>query len=185
VAAAPPRRKVRNVGPPRRSAEPPDTVVAGETPPPVASAQGSGPATAPEPGATAPGIPTPADPGEEVFWLYVRTTPAGADVLIDGQVEGKTPFQRRIFDPNRNYALTIRKAGFEPVERSMSATDQWVKKGNQRTYTVTAKLAPAPAGQSPGTETAADPAPSTATPPAPVPAPKANPFDEPGAGAQP
>ena len=127
------RRKVRNVGPPRR-AEPPTTVIAGEPPPAVA---GSG--TAIEPGA-APPIPTPADPGEEVFWLYVRTTPPGADVLIDGQVEGKTPFQRRIFDPNRTYALTIRKAGFEPVERSMSATDQWVKKGNQRTFTLNARL---------------------------------------------
>ena len=37
--------------------------------------------------------------------------PSGADVLIDGQVEGKTPFQRRIFDPNRTYALTVRKRG--------------------------------------------------------------------------
>jgi hypothetical protein len=184
--AAPVRRKVRNVGPPRRSAEPPTTVIAGEAPPAVAAG------TAAEPGGP-PAIPTPADPGEEVFWLYVRTTPPGADVLIDGQVEGKTPFQRRIFDPNRTYALTIRKAGFEPVERSMSATDQWVKKGNQRTYTLTARLtassasAPAPAGQTPAGEARpAEPAAApTATPPAPAPERKANPFDEPGAGPQP
>ena len=119
----------------------------------------------------------------------MRTTPAGADVLIDGQVEGKTPFQRRIFDPNRTYALTIRKAGFEPVERSMSATDPWVKKGNQRTLTVTAKLAPlGPARPGPGgrgspgrTGRAAH----ARRRPRPRPERKANPFDEPGAGPQP
>ena len=120
-----------------------------------------------------------------MFWLYVRTTPSGADVLIDGQVEGKTPFQRRIFDPNRTYALTIRKAGFEPVERSMSATDQWVKKGNQRTYTVTAKLSPAAGPTGPAEARPAAPAPAAPTPPAPAPERKTNPFDEPGAGPQP
>jgi hypothetical protein len=62
-------------------------------------------------------------------------------VLIDGQVEGKTPFERRIFDTSRPYALTVRKAGFEAHEQMLSASDEWAKKGNLRTLTVTAKLA--------------------------------------------
>jgi uncharacterized protein (TIGR02266 family) len=93
------------------------------------------------PAAEAAGEGDPASSsGEEVYWLYVRSTPTGADVLIDGQVEGKTPFQRRIFDTTRPYALTIRKGGFEPHERMLSASDEWAKKGSLRSLTVNAKL---------------------------------------------
>ena len=186
--AARPPRKVRNIGPPRRPAEPEETapVVASETSP--TTAPGAEPSAAPG----SPGIPTPAESAEDVFWLHVRSTPAGADVLIDGQVEGKTPFDRRIFDPNRTYALTIRKPGFEPMERLLGATDAWVKKGNTRRLTVSARLAPAsatippqapPSEARPAEPTA--PGSSPATPPAAPPERKANPFDEPAPGAQP
>lgn len=94
------------------------------------------------------------DPGsaEDIYWLRVRSVPAGAEVLIDGQVEGKTPFQRRIFDVARPYALTVRKSGFEAHEQMLSASDEWVKKGNVRTLIINAKLAKgegagAPAGE--------------------------------------
>ena len=93
--------------------------------------------------------PLPPPPGiqgegsEEVYWLTIRSIPSGADVLIDGQVEGKTPFVRRIFDPTRSYALPIRRPGFEPHERTLSSSDVWTKRGNVRTLTVVAKLAPA------------------------------------------
>jgi hypothetical protein len=76
----------------------------------------------------------------------VRSTPSGADVLIDGQVEGKTPFERRLFDPTRPYALTVRKAGYETHEQMLSASDEWVKKGNKRTLTVPVKLSKGKAG---------------------------------------
>ena len=76
----------------------------------------------------------------EEYWLRVRSTPAGAEVLIDGQVEGKTPFERRLFDPTRPYALTVRKGGFETHEQMLSASDEWVKKGNKRTLTVPVKM---------------------------------------------
>ncbi|HEY0708601.1 MAG TPA: TIGR02266 family protein, partial [Polyangia bacterium] len=95
------------------------------------------PAPATEPPAAAATAPA-AEPGaEDVYWLSVRSTPSGADVLIDGQVEGKTPFQRRIFDPARTYALTVRKAGFTSVERSVSGSSEWAKRGNVRTLAVT------------------------------------------------
>lgn len=81
-----------------------------------------------------------ADGGDEVYWLKVHSVPSGAEVLVDGELEGKTPFQRRIFDPTRPYALTIRKAGYESHERMLSASDEWVKKGSLKTLIVSAKL---------------------------------------------
>ena len=111
-------------------------------------------------------------------------------MLIDGQVEGKTPFQRRIFDPTRTYALTIRKPGFERVERSLSATDQWVEEGqHQRTLTVTAQ-ASAPAA-APASRPAPSPPPEPAAPPPgrrrprPSPSARPTPSTSPRAGAQP
>lgn len=111
---------------------------------------------------------------EDVYWLSVRSTPSSAEVLIDGQVEGKTPFQRRIFDPTRSYTLLVRKGGFTSTERTVSGTSEWSKRGNVRTLTVTAKLDPIPASPD---------LPATVPPPL-TPPPegvrKVNPFDEPG-----
>jgi uncharacterized protein (TIGR02266 family) len=139
--------------------------------------------TAPAPAAAA-SSPPPVDE-EDAFWLSVRSTPSGADVLIDGQIEGKTPFQRRIFDPARSYTLVVRKAGFTSIERAISGSSEWSKRGNLHTLTVTAKLDPnpsaAPEAPAPGT-------PSLTPPPTPAPpaSGKTNPFDEPPApGAKP
>jgi hypothetical protein len=119
--------------------------------------------------------------------LSVKSVPAGADLLIDGQVEGKTPFQRRIFDPTRTYALTIRKPGFESVERSLTAADQWLKRGNLRSLTINARLMssstaepPAEPGGALRTPPAEPSASAPVAPPPPAPADrKTNPFDEP------
>jgi uncharacterized protein (TIGR02266 family) len=172
-----PARRIRNVGPLKRS-PPPEPRAEAESPPPVSDPVAA--AGAPPGAAGAP--PPAAEPGaDEVFWLSVRSTPPGADVLIDGQVEGKTPFQRRIFDPNRSYALTIRKPGFEDIERSLGSSDQWVKRGNTRTLTVNARLSPSAAAPAEPAATApATPSESKPTEPPPVPAErKSNPFDEP------
>jgi uncharacterized protein (TIGR02266 family) len=150
-----------------------------------------------------------ADGAQEVYWLTVRSVPAGADVLIDGQLEGTTPFVRRIFDPTRNYAITVRRAGFEPYERTLSASDEWSKRGTVRTLTVVAKLNPAsnpslnpspgtpeetrspglppPPTQEPGGAARPEPPPPPFTPPAVEHDRKINPFAEPGApgGSQP
>jgi hypothetical protein len=98
----------------------------------------------------------------------VRSTPAGAEVLIDGQVEGKTPFERRLFDPTRPYALTVRKSGYETHEQMLSASDEWVKKGNKRTLTVPVKLSKSKGGATEGEGTGdkpAEPAPVENRPP--------------------
>jgi hypothetical protein len=143
--------------------------------------------TAPPPAADLPASDAPAasddsaGSSEDIYWLKVNSTPRGAEVLIDGQLEGRTPFQRRIFDTTRPYALTVRKPGFDPHEQMLSASDDWVKKGNVRTLTVNAKLPKAKPGSQPAVgpepEKPADPdktsdttstAPSTEPPPVPT-----------------
>jgi uncharacterized protein (TIGR02266 family) len=150
----------------------------GETAPVAAPPAATPAAPVPTPGAepTAPAAAAP-EGAEDVYWLSVRSTPSGADVLIDGQVEGKTPFQRRIFDPTRSYVLIVRKPGFTTVERTVSGGSEWSRRGNVRTLAVTAKLEPIP-----GAEGAAgsEGEPPGTTPP-PVAPGKINPFDEPPA----
>ena len=66
--------------------------------------------------------------------------PTGADVLIDGQAVGKTPFQGKDIDPAAPHALTVRKEGFETYEHMVSASD-WIKgKGAGQNLRVTVKL---------------------------------------------
>jgi uncharacterized protein (TIGR02266 family) len=141
--------------------EKPAAAPAPETPPPPAAAaaapEGAKPAKATKtprtkasrraateateaPAAGAGAAEETATTGVEEYWLRVRSTPAGAEVLIDGQAEGKTPFERRLLDPTRPYALTLRKPGYESHEQMLSASDEWVKKGNKRTVTVSVKL---------------------------------------------
>jgi hypothetical protein len=128
-------------------------------------------ADAPEPAIEEPAVVVENE-GEEIYWLKVRSVPSGAEVLVDGQLQGKTPFQRRIFDTTRPYALTVRKTGYDSLERMLSSSDEWVKNGNLHTLLVAAKLAkakgeatteaPAPAGESPKAEEKAGDGDSTA-----------------------
>ncbi len=109
---------------------------------------------------------------EAVYWLRLRSSPTGAEVLIDGQAEGKTPFQRRIFDTSRPYAVTVRKEGYEQHEQMVSASDEWVKKGKVHTLTIAATLTKiVDAEPAPKPPEGADPAPpANENPVAPPPA---------------
>ena len=78
--------------------------------------------------------------GEEAYRLLFKSTPISAEVLIDGEYFGRTPCDRRILDPKKTYVITIRREGYEPHERLLGASDNWVKKGNERTLTITANL---------------------------------------------
>ncbi len=70
----------------------------------------------------------------------VISLPTGAEVLIDGQSVGKTPFQGKDIDPAAPHALTVRKEGFETYEHMVSASD-WIKgKGPGQNLRVTVKL---------------------------------------------
>jgi uncharacterized protein (TIGR02266 family) len=80
------------------------------------------------------------DVAEAAYWLRVRSVPPGADVFVDGELEGQTPFQRRIFDSSRPYAVSIRKEGFETNDRMISSSDPWAKVKDEYSLTVSVKL---------------------------------------------
>jgi uncharacterized protein (TIGR02266 family) len=70
----------------------------------------------------------------------VISLPSGAEVLIDGQSVGKTPFVGNDIDPRAPHALTVRKDGFENYEHMVSSSD-WIKgKGNGQTLKLVVKL---------------------------------------------
>ncbi len=77
---------------------------------------------------------------DEVYRLVLRSTPIGAEVLIDGEYFARTPCERRILDPKKSFAITIRREGYEPHERLLGPSDNWVKKGNERVLNVTVNL---------------------------------------------
>ncbi|MHB2019437.1 MAG: PEGA domain-containing protein [Candidatus Xenobia bacterium] len=55
--------------------------------------------------------------------MVVGSTPAGADVLINGQAIGLTPFVMDNMKPGR-YVVVIRKAGYSPVARTVTIAGQ-------------------------------------------------------------
>jgi hypothetical protein len=70
----------------------------------------------------------------------VISLPTGAEVLIDGQSVGKTPFMGKDIDPASPHALTVRKDGFETYEHMVSSSD-WLKgKGPGQALKVVVKL---------------------------------------------
>ncbi len=131
----PPKAAPPAAVPPPPVPPPPPPPLPPPVPPPKPAAEFKAPAT----GAAA-AAPEESAPAEAAYWLFVKSKPSGAEVLVDGEAAGKTPFARRIFDTSRPYALTIMKEGFESHERMLSASDPWVKKGNNHSLTVFAKL---------------------------------------------
>ncbi|HEX7508875.1 MAG TPA: TIGR02266 family protein [Polyangia bacterium] len=77
---------------------------------------------------------------DAVYRLVFRSTPIGAEVHIDGEYFGRTPCDRRILDAKKAYVITFKREGYESHERLLGASDNWVKKGNDRILTVTAIL---------------------------------------------
>jgi uncharacterized protein (TIGR02266 family) len=149
-----------------------------------ASKAGGKPAAkaAAKPAAESASAPKPAAAGgdeEEVYRMAFRSSPIGAEVLIDGEYYARTPCERRILDPKKTLSITIRKEGYEPFEHLVGSSDNWAKKGNERTLSITVNLkkaakpaAPAGAAATPSAAppTAPAPAPSTESKPAPKPA---------------
>ena len=102
----------------------------------------AGPAkkTASKPASSPPSSPAAAGQAEIVYLVKVRSVPVGAQVLIDNEPMGQTPFQRRILDMDKTHTVTIRKPGYLLYERSVSPSGPWVKDGNMKVLTVAAKL---------------------------------------------
>ena len=129
-------------------------------------AAGSAKKTASRPASSPPpSAPGSAGPSETVYLVKVRSLPAGAQVLIDAEPMGQTPFQRRILDMDKPHTVTVRKPGYLSYESSVSPSSSWVKDGNTQTLGVFAKLKKmkAQAAESPAAP-AAQPTPSTDSP---------------------
>jgi hypothetical protein len=86
--------------------------------------------------------------------LKVISTPTGAEVLLDGQSVGKTPFQGSDIDADAPHAVTIKLDGYETHERTIGASDWQKAKGNQETARISVKLrkTSASAGAADGTK---------------------------------
>jgi hypothetical protein len=98
-----------------------------------------------------------------VYLVKVRSLPVGAQVLIDGDPMGQTPFQRRILDMDKPHTVTVRKPGFLSYESSVSPSSSWVKDGNMQTLGVFAKLKKVK-GQATDSSPAPQPAPANDQP---------------------
>jgi hypothetical protein len=137
-------------------------VEAAEATKPPGPAAGSVKKSTSKPASSPPSSPAPAGQAEIVYLLKVRSMPPGAQVLIDGEPMGQTPFQRRILDADKPHTVTIRKPGYLLYERSINPSGPWVKDGNTKTTNVAAKLTKSKAQS-------AEPPAVPGAPPAPVP----------------
>ncbi len=79
--------------------------------------------------------------------LKVTSTPSRAEVFIDGNSVGLTPFTSRDVDPNAPHGITVKKDGFEPQDRMIGGSD-WAQGKGGPSLKVNLKLrragAPAP-----------------------------------------
>ena len=117
AAASPPSPQPGTPQPP----PPPDAAL------PQGSAGPSGPAEpasapAAQPGTRSlapPASPKPSDSGE-LAAVTINSTPAGADITVQGKFFGDTPTTARL--PAGDYAISIEKAGYKPWKRTVTLT---------------------------------------------------------------
>jgi uncharacterized protein (TIGR02266 family) len=122
----------------------------------------------PAQGAAAGGEKSAAVPPPDV--LKITTTPAGAEVIVDGLSVGTTPYSANDLDPATPHSITLKKDGFEAHERMISSSDWQHAKGGAHALKITVKLhstghessEPAKSAE----PAAADPAPGLGTTPA-------------------
>jgi hypothetical protein len=81
-------------------------------------------------------------PNEKV--VQVATTPSGAEVVLDGRRVGRTPFTIHKLDLSKSHALEVKRAGFVPQKREISAADQFESKGDKDVLAVAMTLEAAP-----------------------------------------
>ena len=94
--------------------------------PPRGESSAAIPASAPAEGST----PTPAEteaPAAPSYQLKISSKPAGADVSVDGQLLGKTPYTATIPDVSSPHFVTLAKDGYEAFEQMISGNSPWTK----------------------------------------------------------
>jgi uncharacterized protein (TIGR02266 family) len=120
------RRRSREEASSRESTGKKAAAPATEKPAPEAAAPA--PEAAPaetKPAAEKEAAPPPAaeKPAAATSVLKITSSPAGAEVLIDGNSVGITPFSSKEIDPGAPHAITLKKDGFETHERMIGASD--------------------------------------------------------------
>jgi hypothetical protein len=99
--------------------------------------------------------------------IKISTSPAGAEVIIDGSSVGTTPFTSGDVDPGLPHSITLKKDGFEPHERMISGSDWPKAKAGVRTLKLNVKLRSAGGGEAkPAEEAPAEVPPGLGTTPA-------------------
>jgi len=58
----------------------------------------------------------------KVAWAQIETTPKGAEILVDGNSTGQTT-PSRVQVPAGLHTVTLRLAGYQPVRRTIQATE--------------------------------------------------------------
>ena len=81
--------------------------------------------------------------------LKITSSPAGADVVIDGVPVGTTPFSSRDVSADGTHAISVKKDGYEPHERMISGSDWSRGKGGAQTLKFNVKLKRAGGEQKP------------------------------------
>jgi uncharacterized protein (TIGR02266 family) len=97
-------------------------------------------AAAPPAEAAAPAAAEAKPPAASGHLLKITSSPAGAEVIIDGTSMGTTPFSNGDVDPALPHSVTIKKDGFEAYEHMIGGSDWPQPKKGVRTLKLNAKL---------------------------------------------
>jgi uncharacterized protein (TIGR02266 family) len=90
--------------------------------------------------AAAPAAAEAKAPAASGHLLKITSSPAGAEVIIDGTSVGTTPFSNGDVDPALPHSVTIKKDGFEAYEHMIGGSDWPQPKKGVRTLKLNAKL---------------------------------------------
>jgi hypothetical protein len=97
--------------------------------------------------------------------LKITSTPAGAEVIVDGLSVGTTPYSANDVDPSTPHSITLKKDGFEAHDRMISGSDWSRGKGGARALKINVKLRSTGGHAAPAEAAPAGEAPAPAEPP--------------------
>jgi hypothetical protein len=87
--------------------------------------------------------------------VEVSSTPAGADVVLDGKRVGRTPYTIRKLDLSKAHAIEVKRTGYLSQSRNVSATDAFEPKGDKDVLALAMTLEAQPKGDASKTAAAA------------------------------
>lgn len=96
-----------------QAGKPAETTAKAAKPPATKPVAASKPAPSP-----APPQPSPSAPSANTGELQITTTPAGAQVVVDGAIQGTSPFNARNLTPGQ-HNVSVSKTGFKSATRTI------------------------------------------------------------------